>query len=170
MNQHELLKKLKINAPQMRAVIMRTNGAKFSEIGAELDVSENTVKNWFRIGTDTYGAYKEHAGNVAYSMGLDSEIRLRMLANKAADTLEEMMGESKPDAVRLRAALYIHDKVSKQYEAEKEYRAIQPLRDSEKYKQAESILVRNGSECDPDSVDNLVGVFEDAVREMDKHV
>jgi len=168
--QHDVLKKLNINAPQMRAIIMRTSGARFSEISAELGVSENTIKNWFRIGTDTYGAFKEHATNVAYSIGLDAEIRMRVMAHKATDTLEEMLSEDMSPAIRLRAALYIHEKTSKQYEAEKEYRAMMPLRTSETHKLAESMLRQRGIEYDIDTIDGVVEVMMDYVREMDKHV
>ncbi len=125
--QHEktLIQK-RLTSQQMRAIVMRTEGVKFREISEFIEVPENTVKNWFRVGTDVYGVFKEYSGNVAYSIGIDAESRLRVMADEATDTLKELMGSEMPPAVRLRASLYVLDKSTSLMDKDREERKTMP--------------------------------------------
>ncbi len=125
--QHEKTRiQKRLTSQQMRAIVMRTEGAKFREISEFIEVPENTVKNWFRVGTDVYGVFKEYSGNVAYSIGIDAESRLRVMVDEATDTLKELMGSEMPPAVRLRASLYVLDKSASLMDKDREERKTMP--------------------------------------------
>ena len=113
---------------QMRAIVMRAEGSKFREISEFIQVPENTIKNWFRVGTDVYVGYKNYADDVVYSIGVESEYRIRQMARQATDTLQELMSEDMPPAIRLRASLYVLDKTKEATNEDREVRKSMPER------------------------------------------
>lgn len=125
--QHEIeLADKKPTIPQMRAMVMRADGLTFNEISKEINVPKNTVKNWFRPGTETYGLYKRYANEVSYLIGKQAIHELKMKASEAVGVLGEMLGNEKlSSAIRFRVASYILEK------------AIPLNREEEKNRQAE---------------------------------
>ena len=117
-----------LSPQQMRAIVMRAEGAKFNEISEFIKVPENTIKNWFRVGTEVYVGYKNYSNDIVYSIGVESEYRLRNMAREATDTLEKLVSEEMPPSIRLRAALYILDKTKQATDIDREYRKDIPGR------------------------------------------
>jgi len=130
----------RLSSQQMKAIVMRVDGSKFRDIGEHIQVPENTVKNWFRVGTDVYGVFKEYSSNVAYSIGVDAEVRLRVMADDATDTLKELMSKDMPPAVRLRASLYVLDKTSSLTHIDRQERKFMPEKMMLIYKMANKNL------------------------------
>lgn len=97
---------------QMRAIVMRSNGATYQDMSDTMDKPINTIKGWFRKGTVASSVYKEYADMVALEIGNESLQRLKMMVGEATETIYEcMMDKDLPSSTRLRTAMYILDKV-----------------------------------------------------------
>lgn len=90
---------------EMRAIELRYEGKTFKEIAAELDMSENTLRNWFAPAYERlYPAYLEYAdrqNEVAMEL---AQRKLKGLIGKAVDAIGELVQMADKDSTRLSAA------------------------------------------------------------------
>ena len=108
---------------QAYAVVLKTEGKTYNKISLILGISVNTIKDWFRRGTPTYGAYLRYSKEVIGQIGTDSWHRLRLQTGKAVNTMIDLMDEKQPPMIRLRASAYILDRDLPLTLKEKEERA-----------------------------------------------
>jgi len=161
--QHENTQSLSSLTPQqMRAIVMRAEGAKFREISDFIQVPENTIKNWFRVGTEVYVGYKNYANDIVYSVGVESEYRIRHMAREATDTLQELMSKDMPPAIRLRASQYVLDKTKEATNQDRELRKNMPERLMNLCKMAQDNLEYGASDEEVQiEFERLMRKFED---------
>lgn len=112
-----------ISIIQARAVVLRTEGKTYGEISDILEISVNTIKDWFRRGNAVYGVYKRYSKEVAYQISTDAMHKLRLHTQQAADVIIECLDKKYTPAVRLSASKYILDKDSPFTEKERIERA-----------------------------------------------
>ena len=96
-----------ISPIQMRAVTLRAEGKKYSEISTTISIPEETIKNWFRDGHSVFKYYQKYCYKTSYFIGLEAEREIQRMTELATETLRELMSDSSPPAVRLRVCDYV---------------------------------------------------------------
>ncbi len=122
--QHDSTQTQPLTQQQVRAIMMRHNGATYQDMSDSIKEPIDTIKNWFRKGTTISMVYKEYADAIVFEIGKKSLQRLKEMAGEATQTIFECMtSKDLPANIRLRTAMYVLDKVIPFTLQEKEDRA-----------------------------------------------
>lgn len=114
---------------EIRMIILKFQGLSYAEISEHVGLSIHTVKSSFRIGERVYGAYWRYAREMAHQLGKESLISLQKQMKTAVEVIDTAMTDpSIPPALRLKAAMYVIDKVTPVVKSEEEYRGRLPER------------------------------------------
>lgn len=108
---------------EVMAMILKFQGHTYPEISEKVGLTVNTLKCLFKRGEPLYGAYWRYAREQAHQMGKEAQIAMQKEMATAVGVVKEMMTDKEtPHAVRLRAAMYLLDRVSPAVDAEQERR------------------------------------------------
>jgi hypothetical protein len=98
-----------LNPPQLKVIDALSNGASMTDAAAQAGIHRNTIANWQRISPD----FREALAVTRHDRALLYRDRAVELADLAFEALRAVLTDPKSSpSTRLRAALYIIDKVS----------------------------------------------------------
>jgi DNA-binding CsgD family transcriptional regulator len=95
-----------LSEKQMQGLDLLAAGISVSETARQIGAARATVSRWLNRDVDFYTTLNLMRSEIHKSHG----DRLRVLATRAYDVLEELMGQDAPPDVRLRAALAVTEK------------------------------------------------------------